>query len=170
MHLPDGGIQGQGFKLNNFQSIDKLYGGSIKTITTVDSQSVYTTDSLESALTNLMLFFGPSEIRTQSTYSGGKGPITDHPDHNTVGRLATVAAENYNQNQYANLTAIPVKYYEGYPIRDNPVNLSGVELNEKEAAFLAYSVYDGSTCASLNLCEEIPTYWGYLHRQYTLPY
>ena len=170
MHLPDGGIQGQGFKLNNFQSIDKLYGGSIKTITTVDSQSVYTTDSLESALTNLMLFFGPSEIRTQSTYGGGKGPITDHPDHNTVGRLATVAAENYNQNQYANLTAIPVKYYEGYPIRDNPVNLSGVELNEKEAAFLAYSVYDGSTCASLNLCEEIPTYWGYLHRQYTLPY
>jgi protein-S-isoprenylcysteine O-methyltransferase Ste14 len=170
MHLPDGGLQGQGFASTHFQTIDKLYSGSISNITTVDGQSVYTVSSLESALTNLMLYFGPSEIRTQSTYSGGMGPIKDHPDHNTVGKLVTVAARNYNLNQYANLTAIPVKYYEGYPIRDNPVNLSGVELNEKEAAFLAYSVYDGSTCASLNLCEEIPTYWGYLHRQYTLPY
>jgi LmbE family N-acetylglucosaminyl deacetylase len=170
MHLPDGGLQGQGYKAYNFQSIDKLYAGSISKITTVDGQSMYTLNSLETALTNLMLLFSPSEIRTQSTYSGGKGPITDHPDHNTVGRLVTVAAKNYNQNQYANLTAIPVRYYEGYPIRDNSINVSGTLLTEKESAYLAYTAYDSSTCATLSICQTIPTYWGYLQRQYTLPY
>ena len=170
MHLPDGGLQEQGFKAYNFQSIDKLYAGSINKITTVGGQSVYTLNSLETALTNLMLFFSPSEIRTQSTYNGGSDRIKDHPDHNTVGRLVTITAKNYNQNQYANLTTIPVKYYEGYPIRDNPVNLSGTELTEKEAAYLAYTPYDGSTCATLSICQSIPTYWGYLQRQYTLPY
>ncbi|HEY5267607.1 MAG TPA: PIG-L family deacetylase, partial [Candidatus Saccharimonadales bacterium] len=170
MHLPDGGLQGQGYRVHNFQSIDKLYAGAISNITTVDGQSNYTIGSLGTALTNLINLFKPAEIRTQSTYSGGNGPIKDHPDHNIVGRLVTKATANYNQNQFSNLTAIPIKYYEGYPLRDSPVNLSGSELTEKENAFLAYSVYDGSTCANLSMCQEIPTYWGYLQRQYALPY
>ena len=170
MHLPDGRFDGQGFKANHYQSIDKLYSGNISNITTIDGHSNYTLNSLEAALTNLMILFGPSEIRAQSTYNGGNGPFKDHADHNTVGRLVTKAAAIYNQNQFSNLTAIPIKYYQGYPIRDNPINVSGVNLVAKENADFAYGNFDGATCNSLATCSKIQTYYGYLHRQYRLNY
>ena len=170
MHLPDGGLYGQGFKTYDYQSIDKLYSGSISNITSVDSQSNYSLSSLETALVNLMILFGPSEIRTQSTYSGGNGPIKDHADHNTVGRLVTKAAAAFNQNQFSGLTAIPVEYYEGYPIRDNPINVSGADLVAKQNADFAYANFDGAACNSLIMCNKTKTYSGYLQRQYRLNY
>jgi LmbE family N-acetylglucosaminyl deacetylase len=170
VHLPDGGLENTGFASTGFQTITKLYRGNIKTITSVDNQSSYTLPSLENALVSLMTFFNPAEIRTQSTYSGDTTPIKDHPDHNTVGALVTVAAIDYNNDVYGNLTNIPVEYYEGYPMRLRPANVSGADLLLKEAAYVAYGAFDPSTCSSIAQCNEIATYSSYLARQYQMPY
>jgi hypothetical protein len=170
MHLPDGGIQNTGFESTSFETISKLYHGNIKTITSVDNQSIYTLPSLENSLISLMTLFTPAEIRTQSTYSGSNTAIKDHPDHNTVGAIVTISALQYNTNVYGNLTNIPVEYYEGYPMRLSPANVSGQDLLLKEDAYIAYGAFDPSTCASIAGCNQIPTYSSYLQRQYQMPY
>jgi LmbE family N-acetylglucosaminyl deacetylase len=170
VHLPDGGLENTGFALTGFQTITKLYRGNIKTITSVDNQSSYTLSTLENALVSLMTFFNPAEIRTQSTYSGSTTPIKDHPDHNTVGALVTITAKEYNNDVYGNLTNIPVEYYEGYPMRLRPVNVSGEDQLLKEAAYVAYGAFDPSTCTTIARCNQIATYSSYLARQYQMPY
>jgi len=168
-HLPDGGLENTGFAPTGFQTITKLFRGNIKTIDSVDRQSSYTLPNLENALINLMTFFTPAEIRTQSTYSGDNTPIKDHPDHNTVGAIVTIAAGQYNNDIYGNLTSIPVEYYEGYPMRLSPANVFGDDLLLKEAAYVAYGTFDPSTCSTVAQCNQIATYSSYLARQYQMP-
>ena len=168
-HLPDGGLENTGFVATGFQTITKLFRGNIKTINSVDGQSSYSLPNLENALINLMTFFTPAEIRTQSTYSGDNTPIKDHPDHNTVGAIVTIAAGQYNNDIYGNLTSIPLQYYEGYPMRLNLANVFGNDLLLKEEAYVAYGAFDPSTCSTVAQCNQIATYSSYLARQYQMP-
>lgn len=170
MHLPDGGLFNQGFAATGYQTITKLALGEIRTITSVDKQSNYTLTNLENALVSLMTLFNPAEIRTQSTYSGANTPIKDHPDHNTVGVIVTMATSQYNSDVYGDLTSIPIEYYEGYPGRLKPANVFGNDLVLKDEAFIAYGSFDGGTCSSVAQCNQIATYSGYLQRQYEMPY
>lgn len=170
LHLPDGGLNNQGYAATGYQTLTKLVIGDIKTITSVDKQSYYSLPNLENGLISLMTLFNPAEIRTQSTFSGADTPIKDHPDHNAVGVIVTAAASQYNNDIYGNLTSIPVEYYEGYPIRLKPANVFGNDLLLKEEAYVAYGVFDPSTCSTIAQCNQIATYSGYLGRQYQLPY
>jgi LmbE family N-acetylglucosaminyl deacetylase len=167
--LPDGGLENTGFAPTGFQTITRLFKGNIKSINSVDGQSSYTLPNLENALINLMTFFTPAEIRTQSTYNGDSTPIKDHPDHNTVGAIVTIAAGQYNNDIYGNLTSIPIEYYEGYPIRLRPANVFGNDLLLKEEAFITYGALDQGTCSTIAQCSAIATLSSYLQRQYQMP-
>jgi len=47
-----------------------------------------------------------------------------------------------------------------------PENVSGAELNDKEATFLHYAKFDSIVCQSVLQCGQTATYNAYLRRQY----
>lgn len=167
MHLPDGNLKGQGFATDDFESLQKLNMGQIKNITTVDKQSTYTSSSLISALANIMHIYSPTIINTQSEYISAQFP--DHSDHISVSSFVKKAYAQYETNQFANQVKIPIFFYIGYPIRTNPVNVSGSLLSMKINAFIAYARFDPGVCQSVAQCLTSPTYSRYLDRQYTNP-
>jgi LmbE family N-acetylglucosaminyl deacetylase len=166
MHLPDGNVDGSGFVTNNFESLSKLSSGRIEAIHTIDKSSSYTSVQLVSALTTLMHVYQPTDIRTQSTYEGKQ--YLDHSDHTTVSTFVTKA---YNEYKTASLDipAPSITYYIGYPIHGMPANVSGADLDQKIAAFLAFGNYDSAVCHSVQACKTEAVYGVYLTREYTNP-
>ena len=163
-NLPDGGIHGEGFPASKHQSLSKLYQGQISTIQSVDDQSQFTSAQLTQGLAALMNIYEPAEIHTQADVVSSQYP--DHSDHIATGKFATNAARQYDQVQFAGNISIPVKHYIGYPVHGYSANVEGQDLEEKEAAFLAYAKYDGGVCQSVLQCAETPTYGSYINRQY----
>ncbi len=160
MHLPDGGLQGQGFSRSHYTSLERLENGTIGSIQSVDGQSWYDSDGLVQSLDDLVRTFQPSEIRTQADDSSVDFP--DHSDHRAVGRLVTRAKQLYSKN-----ADISLSYYMGYPVRDYEENVTDTDLEQKQAAFFAYAKFDHGVCQSIEDCSTVPTYYSYLHRQYT---
>lgn len=168
MYLPDGNLKGQGFSSSNFESLAKLQTDKINVINTVDHQSYYTSATLISALSTLMNVYQTSSISTQAGVVGQRFP--DHSDHIAVGWYVKKAYAQFETQRYANQITIPIKFYIGYPVRQQPSNISGVALEQKEAIFLAYAKHDGNVCQTLQTCLQTPTYAGYLSREYQSTY
>jgi len=168
MHLPDGNLLGQGFKSMEYQSLAKLYSGEISQINSVDGQSYYTSAQLTAALSALMNTYTATEINTQSDFISTQYP--DHSDHMTVSLFVKQAYKQYETQHYANQVIIPIKFYAGYPIHGMLNNVTGADLQEKEATFLAYSKYDAGGCQTLQQCFNKSTYGAYLTRQYQESY
>lgn len=164
MNLPDGNMHGEGFLGGRSPSLARLEAGRQATIKTVDEQSNYSLDQLQSALTVLMQAYKPEVVRTQSSVPSEVFP--DHSDHRATGRIAARAYQQYIQNTPA-ISSASITYYMGYPIHALPPNLSYEDVQTKQAAFFAYGQFDPSVCDSVELCAENPTYWAYLGRQYT---
>ncbi|HEX7633420.1 MAG TPA: PIG-L family deacetylase [Candidatus Saccharimonadales bacterium] len=166
MNLPDGNLKGEGFGMSRNESLSKLLNGKISTMHTVDGESTYSSSELISTLAKVMHIYQPAEIRTQANSSGGQYP--DHSDHISTGQFAAKAHDLYEQQQFNGLIHVPLISYAGYPIHGMPPNVSGQDLQQKEAAFFAYTKYDGATCHSHAECANTPTYHAYLTRQYPL--
>ncbi len=163
-NLPDGNIHGSGFEASYYESLAKLYNGEIGNIQTVDKQSNYSAPQLIQALSSLMNIYQPAEVRTQAdTYSA---EYPDHSDHIAAGHFAADAADQYSQVQFGGNFSVPLKRYIGYPVHSYEPNVGGEDLLRKEAAFLAYSRFDGGVCQSAEQCAETPTYGSYITRQY----
>jgi len=168
LRLPDGNITGQGFSKSAHESLNRLNNGSIKHINSVTRQSDYTSEKLIASLIDLMTVYEPGEIRTQSDFAGQQFP--DHSDHRAVGRFTQEAYKQYETKHYENKVKIPLKYYMGYPVHELPQNVTGTDLEEKEAAFLAYAAFDGSVCQNILQCSKNSVYDVYLKRQYQHSY
>ena len=164
MHLPDGNLEGQGFRASHNQSLAQLEAGRIKQINSVDNQSAYTSPQLITALASLMFAYTPTEIRTQANFESTQYP--DHSDHQSVGRYVEHAYTQYENEQYDGKITIPLKFYIGYPVHAMANNVFGADLAQKEAAFLAYAKFDNGVCQTLAKCNDTPTYSAYLRRQY----
>jgi hypothetical protein len=83
-----------------------------------------------------------------------------------VGRFVQKSYARYEQQQYDGQVSIPLKYFIGYPTHAMSVNVSGADLEQKTAAFAAYTQYDNAACASLHPCRFADVYQAYLGRQY----
>jgi len=161
MHLPDGNIDGRGFRGSSFESLAKLDNKHIATMQSVDKQSTYSAEDLEQALGELMKTYRPSEVRTQANYVSHAYP--DHSDHMAVGRFTRRAFWGYEQM----VAPRPqIRYFIGYPIHSMPPNVEDQDLIIKKEAFFAYAKFDGGVCQDESRCENTPTYYAYLHRQY----
>jgi LmbE family N-acetylglucosaminyl deacetylase len=161
LHLPDGDPNGQGFTATNYESLSKLETGAIANIHSVDGQSSYTSDQLINALTELINVYQPDEIRTQATHNLSEQYV-DHSDHLAAGNYAKNAHQKYLQQR----DAMPIKFYVGYPIRDQPENVSPEDIGATEKAFFSYAQHDHGTCGSIEMCSSM-SYIYYLSRQYT---
>ena len=164
LNLPDGDLRGQGFPASDDESLAKLYDGAISTVRTVDGQSHYTYDELVHSLVAFMSAYRPSAIHTQADAPSEQYP--DHSDHITTGKITTLAAAQYSEQYLSGAAAIPLTRYIGYPVHGYDPNVSAPDLEQKEAAFLAYAHYDRGVCQSFGQCAETPTYGSYLTRQY----
>ncbi len=159
LHLPDGNVSGQGFRASDFESLARLEGDRINTMHSVDHQSIYTSTSLVSALTELMQAYHPTEIRTQATYNASK-MYQDHSDHMAVGRYTQKAYVAYADE------GTTIEFYYGYPIHGMVPNIAPDDLAQKTAAFMAYAKFDGAACHNVDQCEYSSNYGPYLKRQY----
>lgn len=168
MYLPDGNLKGQGFAADHNQSLARLEAGSIPTISSVYGGSIYTSHDIVTDLATLMHVYRPAEIRTQSGIAGSL--FVDHSDHMAVGRFATKAYNQYEQTQFEGKVQLPVTYYRGYSGHELTPNVAGQDLAKKEAAFLAYTRFDGGACRGMIQCVHDQAYGAYLTRQYTAPY
>jgi LmbE family N-acetylglucosaminyl deacetylase len=164
MHLPDGNVHGQGFRNTNFQGLQKLLSGQVGQLNSIDGQSTYSSTDLVDALSQLMAAFRPTEIHTQSSLASGT--YGDHSDHISAGQFAERAYLVYEKQQYGDKVTIPLSFYRGYNIHELAPNLEGADLDRKEAAFLAYSQFDGGVCHSHDQCAYSSVYGAYIDRQY----
>jgi LmbE family N-acetylglucosaminyl deacetylase len=169
LHLPDGNLRGQGFEASHHESLQRLEVGAKPLLHTVDHQSTYSYADVTGTLGQLMRVYQPAEIRTQSNFVSRAFP--DHGDHMAVGRATHTAYTQYIDEQFGGAPSVPLKYYIGYPVRGFGANVSGSDLDGKEAAFFTYARYDGNVCATMEICAaQDANYKYYLHRQYTSDY
>jgi len=143
MRLPDGFPDGSGGSNNGYQSLQKLYGGVLNTITTVDGSSSYTLSTLQDTLLALMNSYQPDQIATLD-FAGSYGD-GDHSDHHTVAYLVLATQQRYSLPH--TLTG-----YQGYGIVLRPSNVSEPDLTTKTNAFLTYAQYDYRTCNTAEVC------------------
>ncbi|MGD0167940.1 MAG: PIG-L family deacetylase, partial [Gaiellaceae bacterium] len=149
MRLPDGNyLWGTGFATHNYESLQKLWQGTIDSIHPVDDESSsYTRQDLIDTLTSLMTEFQPDLIRTQdSTVGFGNG---DHSDHYASALFADAAQINYS-------TSHTTTSYIDYAVSNYPQNVFGTDLTSKQNAFYTYGEYDSHTCDSAETCTTRP--------------
>ena len=158
MRLPDGAIDGSGESNYNYASLQKLYAGTISTMTTVDATSSYSKADLLGTLVALMNGFQPNSINTLD-YVGSYGD-GDHSDHHTVAYLTQQAQAQYT-------TAHGFAGYEGYNIANRASNVTGSDLDAKTNTFLTYAQYDWKTCSTASSCASRPE-GSWFSRQYTV--
>jgi LmbE family N-acetylglucosaminyl deacetylase len=147
MRLPDGWMDGSGGSRYGFQSLQKLYQGTINRITANDRSSSYTLPALQGTLLALMNDYRPNRIATldfAGAYSDG-----DHSDHHTVGYLVLTAQRQYSMPH-------TVTGFEGYGIAQRDSNVSEPDLATKTAAFFTSAQFDVNTCGTAAACSSRP--------------
>ncbi len=155
LRLPDG-CGGPGC-VTPGQSIASLWQGDVE-VATLDGTATYTRASLIGALTELMEFVAPSQLRIQNHVD----PAGDHPDHHHAALFAHEARQQ--------LASPPELFaYIGYLTSQLPANVSGEELNAKQRAFDAYAQFDPLVCNNADCRFGIlADYERWLARQYTV--
>ena len=159
MRLPDGDVDGSGFASTGFESLQKLYQGTISEMTSVDGTSSYTKTGLTFALLSLMEAFTPDRIDTQD-FAGTFGD-GDHSDHHAVAYLTRDASR-----AYTTFTHTLVGYMD-YLTQNEPANVSGTDLTDKSNAWYTYAADDADVCATPTACQGTD-YGTWLARQYTV--
>ncbi len=127
MRLPDGNGDGSGFASTNYESLQKLWTGSISVMHAIDGSTSYTKQDLINTLAGIMGSYQPNVIRTQDyvgTYGNG-----DHSDHYTTAYLTRAANQTYNTGNHQLIG------YMGYPSSSQPANVSGTAQTQKENDF-----------------------------------
>ena len=169
LRLPDGNVDGSGFSVHDYASLQKLYTGSIPSMSTVDSvpgaTTTYTLPQLSATLGALVLAQNARHVRTQDfTGSYGDG---DHSDHHTVAYLV-------RDEVRAVAPAATLAGYYGYPVAGAPANIATTspEFVAKAAAFEAYAPHDWRMdCSTAEECMTGSRRWdegAWLQRQYTV--
>jgi LmbE family N-acetylglucosaminyl deacetylase len=146
MRLPDGSTDGSGWADTSYQSLKKLWTGSISTIGTLDRTGSYTKQSLTDTLAAMITSYHPNVIWTQDyrgQYENG-----DHSDHTTTAYFTVAARAQYRG------TPPRLVGFMGYPIGKLPANVSGALESAKEDTFVVYSQHDSHGCPELSECTH----------------
>lgn len=133
LHLPDGNIDGKGFKEWNFESLEKLQTGENKSIHTTDSLNLFTTwADLTSTLTTCLqteIDFQNQQVYLHLPDTSSALNHNDHADHICSSKLV-LAATRKNQCQFF--------FYSQYNNEYLPANLSVTDSTIQDDLFEAY--------------------------------
>jgi LmbE family N-acetylglucosaminyl deacetylase len=131
--LPDGNMDGAGFSMTGFQSLEKLEFGRGKTLQAVDGSAIYADwVDLRATLRGILLreLKGHSDhFEVHSHDPDAASNPDDHPDHTAVARLVGEATAGMP----ATITG-----YAGYNIAQRPINLSTKAAGVKALLFMSY--------------------------------
>jgi LmbE family N-acetylglucosaminyl deacetylase len=158
MHLPDGGLHGEGFNGTGDSSIGSLRDGSLPSITSEDGLATYSRQDMIDFMLALYNVESPSTIRTLNYSQDLRDG--DHNDHHATGYFAQEAFKNYEG------TAV-LKAYSGYPMKQWPVSIHDGNAVQKLLTFLVYAQHDPAVCQTIAECRRSDTYGSYLQRQYS---
>jgi LmbE family N-acetylglucosaminyl deacetylase len=137
LRLPDGRRTGAGNAVHDYESLMRLWQGDIPEMTAVDSSETYTAADLHLTLSDLLIGFGPTTVRTQDwTIPFRHG---DNADHTATALFAQEADQDYTAGH--RLLA-----YGGYPQWTRPANVSGADLQAKARVLLTYAGHDRQMC------------------------
>lgn len=158
LRLPDGALDGSGNIAYHYQSLQKLYTGSIPEISAVDGSATYTRSSLISSLAAHMASYRPTAIHTQD-YVGHFGD-GDHSDHHATAYFAQLANQQY---------LAPHRFvgFEDYGTAQRPANVAAADRSAKIRAFEAYANYDNHVCRPWSACAGT-TFSPWVARQYVV--
>jgi LmbE family N-acetylglucosaminyl deacetylase len=131
LRLPDGKRNGAGFVRYNSQSLRKLRGKKIATMSAIDGSATYRGWEDLTATTNKLIGSSTAGARTvvhSSDPSIAANPH-DHFDHRMAGLLVNDLRKKERWN---------AQYYAGYALATRAANRSSDQVREKTAIFLAY--------------------------------
>ncbi|WP_208712298.1 chitobiase/beta-hexosaminidase C-terminal domain-containing protein [Sinomonas sp. R1AF57] len=158
LRIPDGFPDGSGSDTYNYQSILKLWNGTLSSVTPVDGRAAYTKSQLASILLQTMQSFKPTTLRTQDWTGSYTNPY-DHSDHWATAKFAQQASASYTAPH--TLTG-----YDAYVIDEYAQNVFDPELTKKVDAFVTFAGYDHNVCNSPGEgCPDSP-YNEWLKREY----
>ncbi|MDL2363073.1 MAG: PIG-L family deacetylase [Patescibacteria group bacterium] len=160
MRLPDGGVNGDGFRQNNYGSLKKLSARTIHALRTVDDASTYTYPQLTKIIATIIATDNPNDILT--TTASGPLSVGDHSDHKAVALIATRAATVAHSKAH-------ILSYVGYTGNSLVPNLSDEDALLKREIFSAYAYDDDVICSpKMPRCSIDDTYGKYFYRNYKL--
>lgn len=167
LRLPDGDLSGNGFATTGYLSLKKMLADPKLAVTTLDTKTTYTRQSLIKVLAELIAVYQPVEIRTLG--DADVDIVGDHSDHVATGELTTLALKHYRRT-YRDTTVIPLIKYIGYPIAGRQSNLPNTAADRKAAVFFTYAQYDYNVCKTVEECQSSgSSYAKYVSRRYKLP-
>ncbi len=159
LRLPEGGWpEGDGTSRYGYQSLKKLWNGSLAELVDLDKLNSYTKDTLTATLAAIMQLARPVTINVQD-YVGTFGD-GDHADHHAGAYFAVAANKLYR-------AAHILHGYADYATADMSANVSGKDLTAKTASFYAYARFDPLVCQSPAQCADRPES-AWLRRQYVV--
>ena len=133
LRLPDGNRNGAGFARNDFASLRKLRADRERSITAVDSSTVYTSwqDLTEtvSTLVRMVSDSAPSGLMLHTSDPSIRINPHDHYDHRISGKLTETLI---------NAQGWQGRYYVGYALATRAPNRTAVQRQEKTEVFTAY--------------------------------
>ncbi|MFZ7090254.1 PIG-L family deacetylase [Primorskyibacter sp. 2E233] len=163
LRVPDG-FNGTGSETYGFESLEKLWDGTIPDVNTVDGAATYTADDLSSVITGIMDLHEPDHIHIQDHES--EHTDLEHSDHVHASLFAADAASDYNADY--TLTS-----YYGYATWGFEENIEGAELDEVRSAFLEYAAFDPQVFGSDGSLIDAYDEWlmrEYISTEYTETY
>jgi LmbE family N-acetylglucosaminyl deacetylase len=162
--LPDGGLQGSGYRNTGWESLPKVVTGDIAEIHSISSGQAVTLDQLQSTVVELVNSYGAAQVIAHLPgFAEGSGG--DHPDHRSVGRIVAAPADA------GLINGAIVQFAQGYPVARRPANVTGNDLSRKLGAFSVYAAHDPViSCSAASACLKVNNFGAWLQRQYLIPY
>lgn len=162
--LPDGGLQGSGYRNTGWESLPKVVTGDIAEIHSISSGQAVTLDQLQSTVVELVNSYGAAQVIAHLPgFAEGSGG--DHPDHRSVGRIVAAPADA------GLINGAIVQFAQGYPVARRPANVTGNDLSRKLGAFSVYAAHDPViSCRDASACLKVNNFGAWLQRQYLIPY
>ena len=147
LRLPDGNLDGSGFAENDFQSLQKFWGGEIESIKPLDNSPAYQShEELINTIASIIRFEkdGTSEIFLHYQNPDTTQNPRDHCDHVATGIVMESMKAFNNAHQFL---------YNGYSVAAGKSQLSPDELFWKIGMFAAYEKTVFDTCGYSTLRE-----------------
>jgi len=162
--LPDGGLQGSGYRNTGGESLPKIVTGDIAEIHSISSGQAVTLDQLQSTVVELVNSYGAAQVMAHLPgFAEGSGG--DHPDHRSVGRIVAAPVDA------GLINGALVQFAQGYPVARRPANVTGDDLARKLRTFSVYAAHDPViSCKDGAGCLKVNNFGAWLQRQYLIPY
>ncbi|HMI43411.1 MAG TPA: PIG-L family deacetylase [Gemmatimonadaceae bacterium] len=152
LRLPDGRRDGMGFASHSYQSLRKLRGNRITSMSALDGSTTY--NGWADLLTTVATLVGEgSADRTVTIHTSDPSVVVnphDHFDHRMAGLLV---AESRRQHRWS------VVYYTGYALDSRAANRSRDQARQKVALFQAYDAVMTRTNPGWSAYREHPAFY-----------